>query len=103
MSGPRGGARHMIGRRWASWGLLGAVLLSTATGCGHSEEEWQGKLREIDDLKTQLNASQAQNKKAKGELDEAAAKIEQLKQQLKTTGIDISNLNANLEQQARAL
>ncbi len=79
-----------------------AVLFVTASGCGHSEDEWQAKLHEADDLRTQLGAEQAQSKKAKSELEEADAKIEQLKQQLKTAGVDIGNLNANLEQQARA-
>lgn len=90
-------------RRRSSWWILGVALCAVAVGCGHSEDEWQAKLREADDSKTKLDAEQAQNKKAHGELDEAAAKVEQLKQQLKTAGVDISNLNANLEQQARAL
>jgi chemotaxis protein MotB len=90
-------------RRRSSWWILGAALCVAAPGCGHSEDEWQAKLREVDDLKTKLDAEQSQNKKAHLELDDAAAKIEQLKQQLKTAGVDISNLNANLEQQARAL
>jgi chemotaxis protein MotB len=92
-------------RRATSWWLLGAALTTSALtpACGHNEEEWQGKLHEIDELKTKLSAEQERNKKAKAEIDEQAAKIEQLKQQLKTAGVDISNLNANLEQQARAL
>ncbi|KYF69044.1 OmpA/MotB family protein [Sorangium cellulosum] len=95
----------MLVRRSTSWLLLGATLLagSGALGCGYSEEEMQAKVREIEGLKTQLSAEQAQNKKARSELDEAAARIEQLKSQLKAAGVDISNLNANLEQQARAL
>jgi len=84
---------------------IGATLLACSglLGCGYSEDEMQAKLREIENLKTQLSAEQSQNKKAKGELDEAKAKVEQLKAQLKAAGVDISNLNANLEQQARAL
>src|SRR5262249_16215242 len=56
-----------------------------------------------ENLKTQVSAEQAQNKKAKQELDEANAKIEQLKDQLASAGVDISNLNTSNEQQARAL
>jgi chemotaxis protein MotB len=94
----------MINRRMVSWFVLSASLLgSVAAGCGYSEDEMQAKVREIDSLKTQLAAEQERNKKARGEIDEQAAKIEQLKQQLKAAGVDISNLNANLEQQARAL
>ncbi|MEO7331189.1 MAG: OmpA family protein [Minicystis sp.] len=92
-------------RRATSWWLLGTALFVGvgAPGCGHNEEEWQGKLHEVDELKTKLSAEQERNKKSKAEIDEQAAKIEQLKQQLKTAGVDIGNLNANLEQQARAL
>ncbi len=66
----------MLVRRSTSWLLLGATLLagSGALGCGYSEEEMQAKVREIEGLKTQLSAEQAQNKKAKSELDEAAAR-----------------------------
>jgi chemotaxis protein MotB len=83
--------------------VLSATLLTGAAGCGYSEEEMQAKIHAIDDLKTQLSAEQERNKKAKAEIDEQAAKIEQLKTQLKGAGVDISNLNSNLEQQARAL
>lgn len=80
-----------------------AILVTGGLGCGPSEEEYRAKLSEIESLKGQLASEQAAHKKAKGELDEAAARIEQLKKQLAAAGVDISNLNANLEQQARAL
>ncbi len=84
--------------------VCGAALLAgLGVGCGPSQEEYQGKLNELASLRDQLNAEQAQNKKAKAELDEAAVRIEQLKKQLAAAGVDISNLNSNLEQQARAL
>lgn len=86
-------------------GLLMAAALSATVGvgCGPSEDEYRAKLSEIESLKGQLASEQAQNKKAKAELEEAATRIEQLKKQLAAAGVDISNLNANLEQQARAL
>ncbi len=95
----------MLLRRSTRCLVFGVALLAGAgtLGCGYSEEEMQAKTREIENLKNQLSAEQAQNKKARGEIDEARAKIEQLKAQLKAAGVDISNLNANLEQQARAL
>jgi len=95
----------MITRRRAPRWLLGAALIvgATAPGCGYSEDEMQAKLREIEALKQQVNEEQGRNKKTRAELSEAAARIEQLKDQLKAAGVDISNLNANLEQQARAL
>jgi chemotaxis protein MotB len=96
----------MTRRRWTKgWVVLAAALLAGAgaPGCGYSEDEMQAKIREIEGLKNQLTAEQAQHKKAQGELDAAAARIEELKKQLKEAGVDISNLNANLEEQARAL
>jgi chemotaxis protein MotB len=91
-------------RSWWSWSVAGAALVVVeVSGCGHSEDEWQAKVRELDDLKTRLDVEQTQAKKARGDLDESTTKIEQLKQQLKTAGVDVSNLNANLETQARAI
>lgn len=83
--------------------IFAAALASAASGCGPSEEEYRAKLSEITSLQGQLAAERAQSKKAKAELDEAEVRIEQLKKQLAAAGVDISNLNANLEQQARAL
>src|SRR5262245_58760067 len=89
-----------MGRRRCGW--LASVVLITTIGCAHSEEEWQAQLRTIGDLKTKLDGEQAQAKKARAELDDTNAKIEQLKQQLRTAGVDVVNLDANLEAQARA-
>lgn len=86
-------------------GLMFAVTLTASqlAGCGPSQEEFDAKVREIEKLKTALSAEQDQNKKAQLEISDGQARIEQLKEQLKNAGVDISNLNANLEQQARAL
>jgi chemotaxis protein MotB len=88
-------------RRW--WWLTGAALLAVApTGCAHSEDEWQAQLRTIGDLKSNLDAEQAQAKKARADLDESTTKMEQLKQQLNNAGVDVAKLDATLETQARA-
>ncbi len=86
--------------------LLGSWLLAfgaISAGCGPSQEEFDQKVREVEDLKARLSAEQAAAKKAAGELTDAKARVEQLREQLRAAGVDISNLNANLEQQARAL
>jgi chemotaxis protein MotB len=88
-------------RRFA-WCSIAAAL-PAVLGCGYSEDEMQAKLREVESVKTQLAAEQSQNKKAKQELDDAAARNEQLKAELKSAGVDVSNTNAKLEQEARAL
>ena len=89
-----------MGRRWSE--QLAVAALVAVTGCAHSEDDWQAQLRTIGDLKTRLDAEQAQAKKARADLDEITTKIEQLKQQLRTAGVDVANLDANLEAQARA-
>lgn len=88
------------------WWLGGAALLAAlagTSGCAHSEDEWQAKVHEADDLRTRLDAEQARAGKARANLEEVTTRNEQLKQQLKTAGVDVANLNANLEAQARAL
>lgn len=79
------------------------LLLASVGACGHSEEEWRAKLREVDSLNDQLTAEEVQSKKAERELDEARAKVEQLKNQLGAAGVDVANLKKNIEEQARAL
>ncbi len=89
-----------MGRRRAWW-VVGAALVAAA-GCAHSEDEWRAQLHTVEDLRAKLDGEQAQEKKARADLDDTTAKIEQLKQQLRTAGVDVANLNANLETQARA-
>jgi chemotaxis protein MotB len=84
-----------------SWWIAGAAIVA-ATGCAHSEGDWQAQLHTISDLRAKLDGDQAQLKKVSAELDESTAKLDQLNQQLKTAGLDAANLSANLETQARA-
>jgi chemotaxis protein MotB len=63
----------------------------------------QAKLREIDALKEQLAAEEANNKKVQGELDDTKARVEQLKNQLAAAGVDVATLKKDMEEQARAL
>ncbi len=83
--------------------LCALTVLGGAASCGYSEDEMQAKIREMDGLRTQLSAEQERNKKAKSELDEQAAQIEQQKQKLKSCGLDIANLNETVAEKARAL
>lgn len=95
----------MMAPRWTTAAaLVGALCLGAfGTGCGVSEDVYNAKVREAEELRNQLAAQQAQNRKAEAELADTKARVEQLKEQLRSAGVDISNLNANLEQQARAL
>src|SRR4051812_5606892 len=79
------------------------LSLGLMTACGHSEEEWQAKLRESQELQNQLNAEKAAHQKAQGELDDAHGQVDKLRDDLKRAGVDLSNLNADLADQKAAL
>ena len=48
----------MMWRQKVSLAVL-TMSLGAFAGCGHSEEEWQAKLKENQDLQSQLNAEKA--------------------------------------------
>ncbi len=83
--------------------ILTAALILGVSACGYSEEEMQKKNSEINDLRSQLTAEQAASKKAHDDVAAAQKEVDDLKGDLKSKGVDISNLNANLEEKARAL
>jgi chemotaxis protein MotB len=78
---------------------LGFVLL----GCGHNEEEWQAKLKDIDTLKAQLSAERQAHQKTQDDYAKAKSDIEQLTDRLHKAGADVETLNANLAEQRKAL
>src|SRR5215470_12263430 len=80
-----------------------AVFALAFSGCGHSEEEWQAKLKENQDLQNQLSAEKAAHQKAESDLAEASKQVDALKGQLKKAGVDLSNVNATLAEQTAAL
>ena len=90
---------------WRYRRSLAAFFISAATlsACGHSEEEWQAKLKENQELQNQLNAEKAAHQKAESDFSAASAQVDQLKGQLKKAGVDLSNLNADLNDQKMAL
>jgi chemotaxis protein MotB len=80
-----------------------ALFAVAVFGCGHSEEEWQAKLKENQELQNQLNAEKAAHQKAQSDFDDASKQIDALKGQLKKAGVDLSNVNATLAEQTAAL
>jgi chemotaxis protein MotB len=79
------------------------MFIGALSGCGHSEEEWQAKLKENQELQNQLNAEKAAHQKAESDLSEASKQVDALKGQLKKAGVDLSNVNATLAEQNAAL
>ncbi|MFO0552152.1 MAG: OmpA family protein [Polyangiaceae bacterium] len=85
--------------------LLGALLfaLVPTTGCGPSQDEYDAKVREVEDLKKKLAGEADARKKAESELRDAQARIEQLTEKLREQGLAVSDLTADLEQKRAAL
>ncbi len=92
----------MMWRQKVSLAVI-TMFLGVLAGCGHSEEEWQAKLKENQDLQSQLNAEKAAHQKSDADLAAAAAQNDQLRGQLKKAGVDLSNVNADLADQKSAL
>ncbi|MCU0691832.1 MAG: OmpA family protein [Polyangiaceae bacterium] len=94
-----------MGWRRAMWHLLGATLLLgwALAGCGHSEDEWQAKLKEVNDVKTQLQAERQAHQKSRDDYAAAKAEIDELKERLRQAGVDVEQLNASLAEQRKAL
>jgi len=93
--------------KWRQKVSLAVLALSIGLvgvpGCGHSEEEWQAKLKENQELTNQLNAEKAAHQKADADVAAATGQIDELKGQLKKAGVDLSNVNADLAEQKSAL
>ena len=93
-----------VPRRLGKCWLAGVLLVSsTVAGGGYSEDVMRAKTREIESLTDQLKAERAQHQKTQRELEEARAKVEQLKAQLTAADVDVHNLRKDFEEQARAL
>ncbi len=82
------------------------VLVSCAAtllACGYSQEEWDQKVREVDNLRQQLRAQQQQSQKCDADYQAALGEIQDLKKQLLESGVNVDNLTQSLEEQTRAL
>ncbi len=90
-----------FGQTFKLVGLLGFSYLACA--CGYSQEEWDQKLREIDNLQQQLRAQRQQNQKCDADYQAALNEIQDLKKKLLESGVNLDNLTQSLEEQNRAL
>jgi chemotaxis protein MotB len=83
--------------------LIMSLALGSLTACGYSQEEWDQKTRENEDLRSKLAAEQQARSKADADYADALSEIESLKGQLTERGLSVDNLNASLAQQKKAL
>jgi chemotaxis protein MotB len=61
---------------------LGVAMLSAPVGCGHNEEEWQAKLKEIDGLNNKLKKIGDDKKKCEDDLAKAQDDISGFKNEI---------------------
>jgi chemotaxis protein MotB len=80
------------------------LLLSLGlTACGYSQEEWDQKVRENENLTNQLKTQTEAHKKSQSDYQEAVQEIDGLKKQLADRGANLDNLNQSLAEQRKAL
>jgi len=81
-------------------GFVASLFL--ATGCAHSEQEWQAQVRANEQLRARLETTQSQATALQAAATQSSTKLEQLQRELQVAGVDPNDLHKGLEQQARA-
>lgn len=81
--------------------LLFATIFSIA--CGHSQDEWDRKVAEGDELRTRLEREQRERARAEADYTDALTEIDALRRELAEHGLNIDTMSANLESQRTAL
>jgi chemotaxis protein MotB len=71
-------------------------------GCGHSQEEWDQKVRESDALRAQLAAQQQASTKCEADYGAALHELDDLKKKFSERGVSLDSMSADLEQQKLA-
>lgn len=82
-----------------------ALLLATifSIGCGHSQDEWDRKVAEGDELRARLEREQRERQRAEADYTDALTEIDALRRELAEHGLNIDTMSANLESQRTAL
>jgi chemotaxis protein MotB len=79
-----------------------AACVFSLIGCGHSQEEWDQKVRESDALRAQLAAQQQASTKCEADYGAALHELDELKKKFSERGVNLDSLTADLEQQKLA-
>jgi len=72
-------------------------------GCGYSQEEWDQKVRETEELRNDLEGEKSARAKAEADYADALEEIDALRAKLMESGVNVDSLSANLEAQQKAL
>ena len=77
---------------------LTVLAVLAATGCGHSEQEWQAELAKYNQLLAMHERSVRESEAQKADLERTIAQVEQLKGELEKMGVNMESLNEQLQQ-----
>lgn len=80
---------------------LSSCLVLSA--CGYSQEEWDLKVRETNELRGQLAGEQSARAKAEADYADAVEEIDALRMKVAERGLNVDSLAADLESQKKAL
>lgn len=76
--------------------VLGLLVLGAVTSaCGHGEQEWQGKLREIATLQTQLREMTTERDRLREQVESLRASNEAMARRLAELGDNVNRLQAD--------
>jgi chemotaxis protein MotB len=81
--------------------LAAALALPATSGCGYSEEEWQAKLQEINELQAQLDELQGKWERDEERIAELSAESTRLQNQLRDLSTQADQLQVNLAEVQR--
>ena len=87
--------------RWAI--LVGVALGLCPVACGHSEDEWQQKLKEVEDLNNRLSASSAEKKKCDDDLTKTTDDLARLRGELDKATVIAGDLSKTAEEQRQLI
>jgi chemotaxis protein MotB len=77
---------------------LVGFLSVAALGCGYSEDEWQAQLQKYDNLNSRYQSEKAAHAKTKKDLADQRKRVANLQRDLDKMGVDLGDLNAQLQQ-----
>lgn len=72
-------------------------------GCGYSQDEWDQKVRETEELRSTLAGEKSAREKAEADYADALEEIDALRAKLMESGVNLDSLSANFEAQKKAL
>lgn len=86
--------------------VIRPLILSIAFNlfaCGYSQDEWDQKVRETEELRNDLAGEKSARAKAEADYADALEEIDALRAKLNESGMNMDSLSANLEAQKKAL